>query len=193
VSRVVRPGWLLLCGLTLVVASMPALALPPGTVDPIKPAPDLALTTTEGTEFRLSQQRGKVVVLTFGFTLCPDVCPTTLTKLAQVRAQLGAAAGDVRVVFVTLDPERDSADRLREYARRFDPTFVGLTGTPRAVAQARDAYGVIAAQRTVPHPLGYLVDHSTFVFVVDRAGQLRLMFHGGATVEDMRQGIGGIL
>lgn len=190
--RVVIPGWLVWCWLIVALPTFPALAAPPGTVEPIKTAPEVLLTTVTGNEFRLSQQRGKVVVVTFGFTLCPDVCGMTLAKLSQVRARL-KMADDVLVVFITLDPERDTPALLRVYTRRFDPTFVGLTGTPRAVALARNAYGVLASRRAVPSPLGYLLDHSTFVFVVDRAGNLRLMFPAGAPVEELAQGIKAIL
>ena len=95
-------------------------------------------------------------------------------------------------MFVTLDPERDTTARVRTYTRGLDPTFVGLTGT-KAVAQVLDAYGVVAGRRAAPGIPGYLVDHSTFVFVVDRAGQLRFRFPAGASVEEMIQGIATLL
>jgi len=170
-----------------------ALAFAPGMVEPLRTAPEVALTTAEGAEFRLSQHRDEIVVIVFGYTRCPDVCAMTLARLAQLRAQLGTAAEVIRVVFVTLDPERDTAASLRAYIRAFDPTFVGLTGTPKALAQVRDAYGVVAGRRAAPGSPRYLVDHSTFVFVVDRAGQLRFMFAGGASVEDMSHGIAILL
>jgi len=140
-----------------------------------------------------SRQAVEAVVLVFGYTRCPDVCPMTLGRLVQLRTRLGKAAERVRVVFVTLDPERDTAARLLAYTRWFDPTFVGLTGTPKAVARVRDAYGVVAGRRAAPGTAEYLVDHSTFVFVVDPAGQLRFMFPGGVSVEEMIQGIAPLL
>ena len=190
-----RPArwWLLWCCVSLVVPMVQALAFPPGMVEPLRTAPEVALTTTEGAEFRLSQHRREIVVIVFGYTLCPDVCPMTLARLAQLRARLGTAAEEVRVVFVTLDPERDTAARVRAYTRGFDPTFVGLTGTPKAVAQVRDAYGVVAGRRAAPGGAEYLVDHSTFVFVVDRVGQLRFMFTGSVSVEEMMDGIATLL
>lgn len=190
-----RPArwWLLSCCVSLAVPMVQALAFPPGMVEPLRTAPEVALTTAEGVEFRLSQHRGEIVMIVFGYTLCPDVCPMTLARLSQLRARLGRAAEGVRVVFVTLDPERDTAARVRAYTRGFDPTFVGLTGTPKALAQVRDAYGVAAGRRAAPGIPGYLVDHSTFVFVVDQAGQLRFMFPAGASVEEMIQGVATLL
>jgi len=165
-----------------------ALAFPLGMVGPIRTAPEMPLTTTEGAEFRLSQHRGEVVVIVFGYTLCPDVCPVTLARLAQLRARLAGAAEQLRVVFVTLDPARDTTARVRAYVRAFDPAFVGLTGSAKALAQVRDAYGVVAG-RGGAAGTGYLVDHSTFVFIVDRAGHLRFMVPAGATVEEMADGL----
>ena len=184
---------LLWCCVSLAVPMAQALAFPPGMVEPLRIAPEVALTTAAGGDFRLSQHRGEAVVLVFGYTRCSDVCPMTLGRLVQVRTRLGQAAERVRVVFVTLDPGRDTAARVLAYTRWFDPTFVGLTGTPKAVARVRDAYGVVAGRRTAPGTAEYLVDHSTFVFVVDPAGKLRFMFPGGVSVEQMIRGIAPLL
>lgn len=185
--------WWFALALVLALPVAQARALPPGTVEPLRNAPEVALTTSEGAEFRLSRHRGEIVVIVFGYTHCPDVCPMTLATLAQLRTRLGPAAAAVRVAFVTLDPGRDTSERVRAYTRAFDPTFVSLTGTPRALAQVRDAYGVVAGRRTAPVTAEYLVDHSTFVFVIDRAGQLRFMFTAGASVEQMMNGIATLL
>jgi protein SCO1/2 len=120
-----------------------------GVLEPPHPAPDFALMAPDGSTFRLSRHRGDVVLLSFGYTFCPDVCPTTLAELAQVRARLGAAASRVRVVFITVDPDRDTSERLRAYTRAFDPTFVGLTGTAERLAEVRRGYGVVAEKRVV--------------------------------------------
>ena len=123
---------------TLLLMAAPVAGAPPGefrggVLDPPRPAPDFTLPAHDGAVFRLSQQRGQVVALVFGYTFCPDVCPTTLAELAQVRSRLGpAAAARLRVAFVTVDPERDDAARLRVYTQAFDRTFVGLTGTAEA-------------------------------------------------------------
>ena len=94
-------------------------------------------------------------MLGFGFTSCPDVCPTTLGTLAQARRKLGAAAANVQVVYVTVDPERDVAERMKKYLRSFDPTFVGGTGTPEQLAAVRKDYGVIAEKKAFGN--GYIV------------------------------------
>jgi protein SCO1/2 len=141
-------------------------------------------------DFSLGRYRGDVVALSFGYTFCPDVCPTTLVELAQVRARLGAAAKRLHVFFVTVDPERDTPERLRTYTRAFDPTFVGLTGTAEQLARARRAYGVTAKKRVVPGTsAAYLVDHSAFVYVIDPEGRLRLMFPFGTSIDVMAHDI----
>jgi protein SCO1 len=157
-----------------------------GVLDPARPATDLTLTTQDGRPFTLSHEHGKVVALWFGYTFCPDVCPTTLAELTRARQQLGKDAHRLRIVFVTVDPERDTPERLREYVKAFGGNFVAATGTPEQLAQARKAYGVVAEKRVVSGTsAAYLIDHSAFVYVVDQAGRLRLMFPFGMSVEDM--------
>jgi protein SCO1/2 len=166
-----------------------------GSLDPPRPAPDFTLRTHDGADFRLSQHRGNVVALVFGFTFCPDVCPTTLAELAQVRARLDAgAAARLRVAFVTVDPERDDAARLRAYVHAFDRTFVGLTGAPSQLLAVQKAYGVIA-KKHVPKgsSAAYLVDHSAFVYVIDGDGRLRLMLPFGTSIDTMTHDIGLLL
>lgn len=161
-----------------------------GTLEPSKPAPDFELRAAHGGEFRLSRQRGRVVLISFGYTFCPDVCPTTLADLARVRARLGEDARRLRVVFITVDPERDSPERLRVYMDAFDKSFVGLTGTPERLAEVRKSYGAVATRRIVPGTsAAYFIDHSAFVYVVDSQGQLRLMFPFGTPVDDMTHDI----
>ncbi len=157
-----------------------------GLLTPPKTAPDFTLTTQDGKDFRLSQERGNVIALWFGYTFCPDVCPTTLAELTQARTRLGADAKRFRIVFVTVDPERDTPTRLREYANAFSRSFTALTGPPERLAEVRKAYGVIAEKRVVAGTSAtYLIDHSAFVYVIDPAGQLRLMFPFGMSKDDM--------
>jgi protein SCO1/2 len=184
--------------LLLLLSVSPAWAASPGfrggVLDPPRPAPEIALRAHDGTEFRLSRHRGDVVAISFGYTFCPDVCPTTLAELAQVRARLGPAAGRVRVVFVTVDPERDGPERLRAYTQAFDRTFVGLTGSPDQLAAVQKSYGVVARKQTVRGTsAAYLMDHSAFVYVVDPEGRLRLMFPFGTSVDDMTHDISLLL
>jgi protein SCO1/2 len=179
--------WLIAFVLTILSpAALEAAQFKGGALEPPRPAPDFTLKDPEGRPFRLSAQRGKVVVLSFGYTFCPDVCPTTLAELADVRAKLGEAAKRVQVAFITVDPERDKPARLAEYTRYFDKTFAGLTGTPEQLAQVRKAYGVTAEKRVVPGTVAaYLIDHSAFIYVIDPEGRLRLMFPFETPVETM--------
>jgi protein SCO1/2 len=153
---------------------------------PVKPAADFALTAQDGKEFKLSRERGKVVALWFGYTFCPDVCPTTLAELTQAREQLGNDGHRFRIVFVTVDPARDTPERLREYSSAFGGGFTALTGPADQLAQIRKAYGVVAQKRVVEGTSAtYLIDHSAFVYIVDPAGQLRVMFPFGMAIDDM--------
>lgn len=132
---------------------------------------------------------GKVVLLYFGYTLCPDFCPTTLTNLADVLDKLGAHANQVRVLFVTVDPNRDSLDTLKRYVRLFAPQVVGLRGTPDQLAELvrryRVAYSVTPASNG--HP--YHVTHSSIVFVFDTAGQARLILTSMASAKPDIDGV----
>jgi len=178
---------LLAVGLTASATAAPFRA---GSLEPPRPAPDFTLKTADGDSFQLGRHRGDVVVIAFGYTFCPDVCPTTLAELAQVKAKLGPRARYLRVAFVTVDPERDVPERLRTYTRAFDPAFVGLTGTAAELAQVRRAYGVTAERRVVPGTAAaYLIDHSAFLYVVDPQGLLRLMIPFGTPVDDMTHDI----
>jgi protein SCO1/2 len=184
----------------MLLLTSPAAAAPPGgfrggVLDPPRPAPDFTLQAHDGAAFRLSQQRGHVVALVFGYTFCPDVCPTTLAELAQVRGRLEpAAATRLRVAFVTVDPERDDPARLRAYTQAFDRTFVGLTGTPSQLAAVQKSYGVIVDKHVAKGTsAAYLVDHSAFVYVIDGEGRLRLMLPFGTSIDTMTHDIGLLL
>jgi len=137
-------------------------------------ARDFALTDASGARRTLADYRGRVVVLFFGYTHCPDVCPTTLTQLAQARRLLGPDAGRVQVLFVTLDPERDTAQLLARYAPAFDPSFVGLTGTQPQIEAAAREFKVFFQKVTGPTSDSYTLDHSSGSFVFDPQGRIRL-------------------
>ena len=158
-----------------------------GAFEPPRAAPDFALRAATGAEFRLSRHRGKVLVLAFGYTHCPDVCPTVLAELAQVRARLGAAATRVQVAYISVDPERDTPERLRAYTEVFDKTFLGLTGPVEQLAPVWKAYGVSIARRPVPgrDPAAYAVHHSASIYLIDPRGRLRVMAPFGTPVDDV--------
>ncbi len=154
-------------------------------LDPPRAMPDLVATDHRGAVFRLADQRGKVVLLFFGYTTCPDVCPATLAKWKRVREQLGRDAEQVRFVFVTVDPERDTASKVREYLELFSPDFVGLVGSEAELRPWYRAFG--AAYEKVKQPgsaVGYLVAHTAAVPVVDVQGRWRLRLSPETSVED---------
>lgn len=160
-------------------------------LDPPKPATDFALTASGERQVRLSDFRGKVVALYFGYTYCPDVCPMTLAMLKDARARLGEDASDVQVIMISVDPERDTPEHLEDYVGRFDPSFLGVTGTDAEIAAVAESFGVHYARREVPGSTGYLVDHTAAVLVIDREGRLRSLLPNNLTGEqaasDLRQ------
>jgi protein SCO1/2 len=149
-------------------------------------APDFTLTDYDGAPFALNAQRGSIVLLFFGFTSCPDVCPTTLAELAAVRKNLGADAERVRTVVITVDPERDTAAQLKRYVQVFDPAAVGLLADRPALEAVYRDYGVVAQRRDLPDSaLGYTIDHTSAVYVIDAAGRWVGLFGYGAPVGDI--------
>lgn len=159
-------------------------------LDPPMPASDATLRGAEG-PVRLSDFAGEFVVLNFGYTSCPDVCPATLATLARAKRLLGEDGEDVQVVFVSVDPERDRPQRVADYAATFDSSFVGLSGTPEQVADAASAFGVFyekaggGADTTAVSEAGYLVDHTATVYVLDPEGRARLLWSFGTDAEAM--------
>jgi protein SCO1/2 len=149
------------------------------------PAADFTLTGHNGQSVSLSDYRGQLVLLYFGYTTCPDVCPTTLANLHQARELLGHRAQDIQVMMITVDPERDTVAALAEYVPHFDPTFIGLTGTPDQIAEIATYYGVYYERDTGNSSLGYLVNHSATVMVIDRLGHLRVVLPFGITPQDI--------
>ncbi len=164
-------------------AAADAPQLKAGVFSPPRQAPDFSLDGSDGRALNLRRFKGKVVLLGFGFTWCPSVCPTTLATLAQARRKLGsAAAADVQIVYITVDPERDKAERLKEYLAAFDPTFVGGTGTAERLAVVRKDYGVFAEKKG--QGKDYQVAHSSFTYLIDRSGSLRALMPYGHGPDD---------
>ncbi|NJO85086.1 MAG: SCO family protein, partial [Blastochloris sp.] len=155
-----------------------------GTViEQASPAPDFTLTDHNEQPFRLSEQRGKVVLMFFGFTTCPDICPTTLSDMNALERALGDDAEQVDVVFVTVDPERDTADRLKRYVTNYNPSFIGVYGTQAELDPVIKSYGVVANKRELPDSaLKYTMDHSAFVYLIDRSGKWQQVFSFGMDV-----------
>jgi protein SCO1 len=153
-----------------------------GVFDPPREAPEISLQGSDGQQLRLDRFRGKVVIVGFGFTSCPQVCPTTLATLAQARRKLGAQRDDVQVVYITVDPERDGVARLREYLGGFDPTFIGGTGTAQQLETLRTSYGITAKREGSGDGYGY--SHSSYTYLIDRAGRMRALMPYGRSADD---------
>lgn len=176
----------LLLALVAIVSACGSYEFRGVTLDPPKEAPDFTLTDFEGRPFHLSDHRGKVVILFFGFTNCPDMCPAALSDMAAARRKLGADAEKVQGIFVSLDPDRDTPERLKRYVTAFDPTFIGVRGSETELAPVVQDYGVTYMRRDLPDSaLGYTIDHSTFIYVIDAAGRWRLLFTHGMPVDDI--------
>ena len=137
---------------------------------------ELRLTDHDGRERTLADFRGKVVVVFFGFTHCPDVCPTALAKVAKAVKLLGSEASRVQVLFVTVDPQRDTPQLLKQYVTAFHPDFLALRGEGDALTKVTKAYHVYWAIREGRTPETYTVDHSGQLFALDREGKTRLLF-----------------
>ena len=150
-----------------------------------QPAQNFSLMSHVGQRVALNDFRGKIVLLYFGYTICPDVCPTTLAELSKTRKMLGKDADQIQVLMVTVDPERDTLPVLADYMTHFHPSFLGLTGTPDEIAQAATPFGVFYEKETSDSALGYLVNHTATVMIVDRNGYLRIVFPFGTTAEDI--------
>jgi protein SCO1/2 len=162
--------------LALGAGAAPIAGLKAGLFEPPRPAPAIGLRATDGSVFDLAKYRGKVVVLEFGFTHCVEVCPVSLASLAQARKLLGADAANVQVVFVTVDPARDSVARLHDYLAQFDPGFIGVSGSAQQVDAVLKAYGITATKKMVEgSKTDYTMHHSSYLYFVDRRGMLRAL------------------
>lgn len=165
----------------LVLISLAAVAIsacrkgePAPAADPTQarqPAPQLRLTRADGQVFDLAEQRGKIVVVFFGYTHCPDYCPTTMADFKSVKRRLGMRAETVRFVFVSVDPARDTPERTQAYANGFDRSFIGLSGDSASLAGIqRDFHVASFIERD--STADYTVGHSALVFIVGRDGQV---------------------
>lgn len=136
-------------------------------------AQQLKLTNHLGQPVTLASYQGKVVALFFGYTHCPDVCPTTMHDLASAMKLLGDRANEVQVLFVTLDPERDTQDVLAQFVPSFNPSFVGLYGTQAEIEATAQNFKIYHAKQSVSGRSGYLIDHSAGVYLYDKTGKIR--------------------
>jgi cytochrome oxidase Cu insertion factor (SCO1/SenC/PrrC family) len=159
------------------LGSLAALALRPSGGPTIQTGKALiggpfTLTNQDGKRMTEQDFRGKYMLVAFGYTSCPDVCPAELQTMANAMDTLGDKADRVNPVFITVDPERDTAEQMRSYVKNFSPRFVGLTGTPDEIKQAARAYRVFYAKtEDKSSALGYLMDHSAFIYLMSPQGE----------------------
>jgi len=151
--------------------------------EPYPLAPYFELTNSNGDLFRLSDERGKITLLFFGYTSCPDVCPTTLAELNQAMKEIGDKAASVQVVFVSVDPDRDTSEKVQEYVARFNPSFIGLSGSTDELQKIWDDYGIF--RETVQSDAGVIVNHTARTILMDKDIKMRLSYSFGTPVEDI--------
>jgi len=160
-----------------------AVILPPD------PAPDFTLTSSTGKTIGLSDFEGKIVVLFFGYTYCPDVCPTTLFEMKRAMDALGKKAEEVQVIFISVDPQRDTPERLEEYVANFHQDFIGATGTLEHVSEVASLYGVFFEYVQEENRTGYLVNHTASQFLIDRDGRLAVLLPPNSTGEEIAEDV----
>ena len=151
--------------------------------EPYPLAPYFELTDSNGDLFRLSDQRGKTVLLFFGYTSCPDVCPTTLAELNLALKEVGDKASSVQVVFVSVDPDRDTPQRVQEYVSRFNPSFIGLSGTTTELQNIWTDYDIF--REIVQSDSGIIVNHTARTILIDNDVKMRLSYGFGTPVDDI--------
>lgn len=175
-SRSNRAAMLLAAAaLTLTACSPPPPPFNASEVSGIAYGKDIGIADTSGQIRRIEDFKDQVTLVFFGFTRCPDVCPSTLMRLRQVRDALGDDAGKLQVLLVSVDPERDTPDRLEAYVKNFDPSFIGLRPEPDALEKVIKAFHAIAVKVPTADGKDYTVDHSATIYVYDRRNQLRLI------------------
>jgi protein SCO1 len=162
-------------------------------IEPPVSAPDFELVDQHGQPFRLSDQSDKVILIFFGYTHCPDVCPVTLTDFKKIKSQLGDHSENVAFLFISTDPERDTPKQLMDYLKNFDPEFVGLTGDRSSIVPVWQDYGVYQEKVESGDPDNYLVDHSARTYIIDKHGNLRLTYLFGTGSEVIAEDVAHLL
>lgn len=181
------------CALWLVACSPPAPAFKSTDISGVEWGGDFTLTAHTGKPVKTSDFNGKVVVLFFGYTHCPDICAPTLAKLDQVVKRLGEEAKNVQVLFITVDPEHDSVKQLAGFVPSFNPSFIGLTGSDKEIAAVAREYKVAYGKNPLSKPGQILVDHSTGILVKDKKGKLRLLVKNDAAPNDLEHDVRALL
>ena len=149
-----------------------------------EPSYNFTLTSSSG-DVSLTDYRGKLVLIYFGYTFCPDICPATLANVGQALRDLGSRADDIQVIMVSLDPERDTPEKLSDYVDQFHPSMIGITGTKEKLDEVASLYGIFYQKAEGSDATGYLIDHTATLLVLDREGYLKLVFPFGVTSQEI--------
>ncbi len=193
-KRALRIGLLLLVLIVLMSGCASYQFIGSTYLEP-KPAPPIEGIGQDGSPFALSEQAGKIVLVFFGYTYCPDVCPTTLAEFKQIKNALGKYAEEVEFVFVSVDPERDTPERLAEYVGAFDQDFRGIFIAPDQLPAVLKQYGAVAEKQPAASgdPGAYTIDHTARTYLIDPQGRLYLSYAFGTPTEDILSDIGELL
>jgi protein SCO1/2 len=154
-------------------------------IGPAVPAPQFSLPSSQGEEYSLVSRTGKFVLIFFGYTYCPDVCPTTLYEMKEIKARLKDKAENIEFVFITVDPERDTLEQLTRYLALFDGSFFGLTGTTEQLEMVWKDYGVYREIQETDNSLGYLVDHTSRLYLINSQGELMMTYLYETTLDEI--------
>lgn len=154
--------------------------------EPFPTAKEINLQKADGSIFKLSEQKGKVTLLFFGYTSCPDFCPTTLAEMKQVLDGLDKEDKDkVQVVFITVDPEKDTPEIMQEYTNRFHSSIIGLSGSQEELQTIWTGYGIFRAETNTETALGKVIDHTVRLYLIDLDGNLRLSYAYSTPYQDV--------
>jgi protein SCO1/2 len=154
---------------------------------------EMAMVDGNGDQRSLADYKGKVVVVFFGFTHCPDVCPTAMAELAQAMELLGKDAAQVQVLMISVDPQRDTPAIMSEYVKAFDPSFVGLTGTPDQLSKTAKSFKAYYGKSAGATPDQYSMDHASSFYIIDKNNEARVLVSGNAPAKDMASDIKQLL
>jgi protein SCO1/2 len=162
-------------------------------IEPPVAAPEISLVNQDGALWNLGDQKGKVSVIFFGYTSCPDVCPTTLSIFRQIKLLLDQENKLVNFVYITVDPERDTSQKMKNNLAAFDPGFIGLTGTNADLEPVWKGYGVYREKVPTESATGYLMDHSAITYVIDKQGNLKLTYPYGMDAREISEDLKHLL
>ena len=154
-------------------------------IDPAMEAPDFKLNSSQGGEYNLSLSTGKFKLLFFGYTFCPDVCPTTLFEMREIKSRLRDKADNIEFLFITVDPARDTEEQLAKYLASFDESFYGLTGSEAELEKVWKEYGVFREIQHVDNSLGYLVDHTSRLYLINSNNELMMTYLNDTSLDDI--------